>query len=87
MVTTPLGEALLLGLASGPACVASCSPVLVPSLLAERGGLLFNIRYLGAFLSTRLLGYLLFAAAAWEIGTLTALRVWTLTATANRTRR
>lgn len=74
MVTTPFGEALLLGLASGPACVASCGPVLVPSLLAERGGLPLNVRYLGAFLSTRLLGYLLFAAAAWEVGTLTALR-------------
>src|ERR1017187_8024716 len=32
------GEALALGLASGPACIAACGPVLVPSLLAERAG-------------------------------------------------
>lgn len=68
------GEALVLGLASGPACVASCGPVLVPSLLAERAGLRLNIRYLSAFLATRLLGYLLFAAVAWELGALVSLR-------------
>jgi len=67
------GEALVLGLASGPACVASCGPVLVPSLLAERSGLRVNSRYLSAFLATRLLGYLLFAAVAWEVGALVAL--------------
>lgn len=65
-----LGEALLLGLASGPACVASCGPVLVPSLLAERDGLRLNARYLSLFLATRLAGYLLFASVAWELGTL-----------------
>jgi sulfite exporter TauE/SafE len=64
------GEALVLGLASGPACVASCGPVVVPSLLAERSGLRVNLRYLSLFLATRLLGYLLFAAVAWEVGTL-----------------
>jgi len=67
------GEALALGLASGPACVASCGPVLVPSLLAERAGVRLNGRYLTAFLTTRLLGYLLFAAVAWEVGALVAL--------------
>lgn len=67
------GEALVLGLASGPACVASCGPVLVPSLLAEHGGLRLNGRYLSAFLATRLLGYLVFAAVAWELGTLVAI--------------
>ena len=67
------GEALFLGLASGPACVASCGPVLVPSLLAERDGLRLNSRYLSAFLATRLLGYLLFAAVAWELGALVAI--------------
>ncbi len=68
-----LGEAMALGLASGPACVASCGPVLVPSLLAERSGLRLNFSYLGAFLGTRFLGYLLFATVAWQIGSLASL--------------
>lgn len=71
--TCSFGEALLLGLASGPACVASCGPVLIPSLLAERDGLRVNARYVAAFLGTRLLGYVLFAAVAWELGTLVSL--------------
>ena len=65
-----VGEAFLLGLASGPACVASCGPVVVPSLLAEGAGWRVNGRYLTSFLGTRLLGYLLFAAVAWELGAL-----------------
>jgi sulfite exporter TauE/SafE len=72
--TFAFGEALVLGLASGPACVASCGPVLIPSLLAERSGLRLHARYLSAFLATRLLGYLLFAAVAWELGALVPLR-------------
>jgi hypothetical protein len=67
------GEALTLGLASGPACIAACGPVLVPSLLTERAGLSPHVRYLSAFLGARLVGYLLFAAAAWEIGSLAVL--------------
>ena len=69
-----VGEALVLGLASGPACVASCGPVLIPSLLAQRSGVGLHARYLSAFLATRLLGYLLFAAVAWEVGSLVTLR-------------
>ncbi len=65
-----LGEAFLLGLASGPACVASCGPMVVPSLLAEGAGWRLNARYLSSFLGTRFLGYLLFAAVAWELGAL-----------------
>lgn len=65
-----LGEALALGLASGPACIASCGPVLVPSLLAEKGGLRLGARYLGAFLGMRLVGYLLFALIAWQLGSI-----------------
>lgn len=68
-----LGEALALGLASGPACIAACGPVLVPSLLTERAGLRPNARYLSVFLAARLLGYMLFAAAAWELGALVSL--------------
>ena len=67
------GEAMALGLASGPACVASCGPVLVPSSLAEGAGLRLNVRYLSAFLGMRFLGYLVFAAFAWEVGTLVSL--------------
>jgi hypothetical protein len=68
------GEALTLGLASGPACIAACGPVLVPSLLAERAGVGPHVRYLAAFLGARLVGYLLFGAVAWEIGSLAVLR-------------
>jgi hypothetical protein len=67
------GEALVLGLASGPACMASCGPVVVPSLLAERAGLRLNARYLSTFLGARFVGYLLFAAVAWELGALVSL--------------
>ena len=75
MATAPFGEALLLGLASGPACVASCGPVLIPSLLAERSGMRVHGLYLSAFLATRFLGYVIFAAIAWEVGTLASFRV------------
>jgi sulfite exporter TauE/SafE len=68
-----LGEALVLGLASGPACMASCGPVLVPSLLAEQSGLRLNTRFLSVFLGARFAGYLLFAAVAWELGALVSL--------------
>ncbi|MGA2905719.1 MAG: sulfite exporter TauE/SafE family protein [Candidatus Korobacteraceae bacterium] len=67
------GEALVLGLASGPACMASCGPVVVPSLLAKPAGLRLNTRYLSTFLGARFLGYLLFAAVAWGLGTLISL--------------
>ena len=65
-----LGEAVALGLASGPACIASCGPVLVPSMLAEQSGMRLNARYLSAFLATRLVGYLLFALIAWQAGSI-----------------
>ncbi len=68
-----LGEALVLGLVSGPACMASCGPVVVPTLLAERAGLWLNTRYLSTFLGARFLGYLLFAAVAWQLGALISL--------------
>jgi len=67
------GEALVLGLASGPACLASCGPVLVPSLLAERTGFRLHARYLSVFLAARLLGYMLFAVVAWEVGMLASI--------------
>ena len=67
------GEALVLGLASGPACIAACGPVLVPSLLTERAGFWPHLRYLSAFLGARLLGYLLFAVVAWELGVMASM--------------
>jgi hypothetical protein len=69
------GDALALGLASGPACLAACGPVLVPSLLAGRAGFLPNLRTIAVFLGTRLLGYLLFALVAWELGALASMLI------------
>ena len=74
---TIVGEAVVLGLASGPACVASCGPVLVPTLLAERAGWRGNSLYLGTFLSLRFVGYMLFAAIAAAIGQLASFSVST----------
>lgn len=67
------GEALALGLASGPACIAACGPIVVPSLLTERAGLRPHLRYLSVFLATRLLGYMFFAVVAWELGALASM--------------
>jgi hypothetical protein len=61
-------EALALGVSSGPACLASCGPVLVPVLTAERRGARGTGVALAGFLSGRLGGYLLFAGAAWLAG-------------------
>jgi len=77
-----MGEAMVLGLASGPSCIASCGPVLIPSLLSESSGVRVHFRYLSFFLASRLLGYLVFAAAAWELRSLVTLpahnRAWIL---------
>ena len=53
--------------------MASCGPVLIPSLLADHSGVRLNTRYLSTFLGARFLGYLLFAAVAWQLGVLVAL--------------
>lgn len=63
-----IAEAVLLGFASGPACVASCGPALLPWLVAERPSPSRAAGLLGIFLSGRLAGYLVFAVAAWSIG-------------------
>jgi sulfite exporter TauE/SafE len=63
-----VGEAAFLGLASGPACVASCGPVLVPGLLAEQSGLRVSAHYLSTFLGTRFIGYMMFALVAALLG-------------------
>jgi hypothetical protein len=69
------GDALALGLASGPACLAACGPVLVPSLLAGQSGIFSNLRTIAVFLGTRLLGYLLFAIVAWQVGALASMLI------------
>ena len=58
----------MLGLATGPICLASCGPVVVPWMLAQSGGLRARSGQLSAFLAARLAGYLLFAGAAWFAG-------------------
>ena len=42
-------------------------------MLAEQSGVRLSARYLSIFLGARFVGYLLFAAVAWEIGVLIAL--------------
>jgi predicted lysophospholipase L1 biosynthesis ABC-type transport system permease subunit len=63
-----VAEALALGFGSGPVCLASCGPVLLPWLGAEPRDLRTTCRLLGLFLGGRLGGYLSFAVAAWAAG-------------------
>jgi hypothetical protein len=55
----------MLGLSSGPACLAACGPALLPLLVAERRTPAGSAVLLTTFLSGRLAGYLAFAALAW----------------------
>ena len=59
------GEALVLGLATGPVCLATCGPVVVPWLMVQPQGVRLHSRQLGLFLAARLAGYMVFAAAVW----------------------
>ncbi len=61
-------EGFLLGVSNGVICVAYCTPVLVPCLLAGGGGLSRSTAVTLRFLGGRLLGYLLFGVVAWAIG-------------------
>lgn len=63
-----LAEAVFLGLASGPVCLGSCGPVLLPCLAAESAGLRRTAGLLSVFLGGRLAGYLAFAVLAWALG-------------------
>jgi sulfite exporter TauE/SafE len=62
------GEALVLGLATGPVCLASCGPVVLPWMLVQPQGMRLHSRQLVLFLAARLAGYLVFAAAVWLVG-------------------
>jgi sulfite exporter TauE/SafE len=61
-------EAFVLGLATGPVCLASCGPVVLPWMLTQPQGLRPNGNRLALFLAARLAGYLAFAVVAWSIG-------------------
>ena len=71
-------EALLLGISSGPACLASCGPVLLPALTAERRTPGATGLLLLQFLAGRLAGYLGFAVVAWLVGVSLVSRPWIL---------
>lgn len=62
------GEAFVLGLATGPVCLATCGPVVVPWMLVQPEGVRGHSRQLSIFLAARLAGYLVFACAAWLVG-------------------
>lgn len=63
-----LGEGVVLGLAGGTACLATCAPVLLPFLLAEGERPRHSFLALGQFLAGRLVGYLAFGVLAWLLG-------------------
>jgi sulfite exporter TauE/SafE len=74
--TMAAGEALALGFATGPVCVATCGPVVVPWMLAQSEGVRRHGLQLGLFMTARLTGYLLFGAAVWLAGAAIP-RAWT----------
>ncbi len=67
-----MAAGFLLGLASGPSCLAFCAPALMPYLLAEGRGVRGSVPLLGRFLLGRLAGYLIFGAAAGAAGSVLA---------------
>lgn len=70
------GEALVLGLTTGPVCLASCGPVILPWMMVQPRGARANGRQLVLFLAARLAGYMVFAAAVWLVGSAIP-RAWT----------
>lgn len=71
-----VGAALVLGLATGLVCLASCGPAVVPWVLGLPEGVGGHARQLALFLAARLGGYLLFGTAAWFAGEAVP-RAWT----------
>jgi sulfite exporter TauE/SafE len=64
-----LPEALLLGLSTGPICLAYCAPVLVPLVLAaEKYTLIRTVRLLSLFLLGRFIGYMTIGLLSGLIG-------------------
>jgi hypothetical protein len=67
-ISTGAAEALMLGLATGPICLASCGPVVLPWMLVQPQGVRVHARQMSIFLGARLAGYLLFASMIWLAG-------------------
>lgn len=67
-ISTSAVEALMLGLATGPICLASCGPVVLPWMLVQPQRVRSHVRQLSIFLGARLAGYLAFAAVIWLAG-------------------
>jgi sulfite exporter TauE/SafE len=65
----------MLGLATGPVCIASCGPVVLPWMLVQPQGVRVHARQMTLFLGARLVGYLLFASLIWMAGAAIA-RTW-----------
>ena len=70
------GEALALGISTGPVCLASCGPVVLPWMLVQPHGLGVHSRRLAVFLTARLAGYLIFAGLVWSAASALP-RAWT----------
>lgn len=70
MEETNLIEAILFGLVSGPVCLLSCLPVLLPWLTVRHQSAARSASVLGSFLAGRLVAYLLFGSMAWSLGLL-----------------
>ena len=58
-------QGLMLGIANGGTCLATCAPVLTPYLLGEGRPARASMISVGGFLGGRLVGYMLFAVGAW----------------------
>lgn len=61
-------EAFALGLSTGPYCLSSCAPLLVPYMLADGRGWKGSALLLAEFVLGRLAAYLLFGALAGALG-------------------
>ncbi len=62
-------EAFLLGLSSGPVCIFSCAPVLVPFIVLEKNDrTIATFSLIGRFLSGRFAGYLLIGLLSGFLG-------------------
>ena len=74
-IPVAVAEATMLGLATGPICLASCGPVVLPWMLVQPQGIRVHARQMAIFLAARLAGYLVFASLLWSAG-LVVSRVW-----------
>ena len=63
-------QGLILGLSNGPACLASCAPVMLPYMLGGGKSIRNNLTDTVLFLFGRLAGYISFGILAWYISRL-----------------